>query len=113
VTSYAVALPTVLCQTLNSGTELAVLVTNKWIMPALWQRLFFSRIWINETWQRRRLNYPLQIRVETSMQQNVSVNRQKVLVMTVYLSPNTPSDHWKSLIFPNLAGYSPKVCQIF
>jgi hypothetical protein len=32
------------------------------------------------------------------------VNGQKVLVVTVYVSPNTPSDNWKSLIFSNLAG---------
>jgi hypothetical protein len=31
----------------------------------------------------------------------------------VYVSPNTPSDNWKSLIFSNLAGYSPKACRIF
>jgi hypothetical protein len=31
----------------------------------------------------------------------------------VYVSPNTPSDYWKSLIFSNLTGYSPKVCKIF
>jgi hypothetical protein len=41
------------------------------------------------------------------------VNGQKVLVVTVYLSPNTPSEDWKSLIFYNLAGYSPKVCEMF
>jgi hypothetical protein len=41
------------------------------------------------------------------------VNGQKVLVVTVYISPNTPSDDWKSLIFSNLAGYSPKVCKMF
>jgi hypothetical protein len=35
-----------------------------------------------------------------------------VLVLTVYVSPNTPSDEWKSLIFSNLAGYSPKVCKM-
>jgi hypothetical protein len=38
------------------------------------------------------------------------VNGQKVLVVTVYVSPNTPSDEWKSLIFSNLAEYSPKMC---
>jgi hypothetical protein len=32
------------------------------------------------------------------------VNGQKMLVVTVYVSPNTPSDNWKSLIFSNLAG---------
>jgi hypothetical protein len=37
---------------------------------------------------------------------------QKVLVVTVYVSPNTPSDDWKSVIFYNLAGYSPKLCKI-
>jgi hypothetical protein len=41
------------------------------------------------------------------------VNGQKVLVVTVYVSPNTRSDDWKSLIFSNLAEYSPKVCKIF
>jgi exonuclease III len=41
------------------------------------------------------------------------VNGQKVLVVTVYVSPNTPSDSWKSFIFSNLAGYSPKVCRMF
>jgi hypothetical protein len=34
------------------------------------------------------------------------VNGQKVLVVTVYASPNTSSDDLKSLIFSNLAGYS-------
>jgi hypothetical protein len=37
----------------------------------------------------------------------------KVLVVTVYVSPNTPSYDWKSLIFSNLAGCSPKVCKTF
>jgi hypothetical protein len=41
------------------------------------------------------------------------VNGQKVLMATVYVSPNTPSDNWKSLIFFNLAGYSQKVCNMF
>jgi hypothetical protein len=41
------------------------------------------------------------------------VNGQNVLVVTVYVSQNTPSDDWKSLIFTNLAGYSPKVCKMF
>jgi hypothetical protein len=41
------------------------------------------------------------------------VNARKVLVVAVYVSPNTPSDDWKSLIFSNLDGYSPKVCKIF
>jgi hypothetical protein len=36
-----------------------------------------------------------------------------MLVMTVYISPNTSSDDWKSLIFSNLDGYSPKVCIMF
>jgi hypothetical protein len=36
-----------------------------------------------------------------------------VLVVTVYVSANTPSDDWESLIFSNLAGYSPKLCKIF
>jgi hypothetical protein len=35
------------------------------------------------------------------------VNGQKMLVVIVYVSPNTPSDDEKSLIFSNLAGYSP------
>jgi hypothetical protein len=42
-----------------------------------------------------------------------SVDGQKALMVTVYVSPNTPSDDWKSLIFSNLAGYSPKVCKLF
>jgi hypothetical protein len=41
------------------------------------------------------------------------VNGKKPLVVTVYVSPSTPSDDWKSLIFCNLAGYSPKVCKMF
>jgi hypothetical protein len=41
------------------------------------------------------------------------VNGQKVLVVAVYVSPNTPSDDWKCLIFYNLAGYSPKMCKMF
>jgi hypothetical protein len=41
------------------------------------------------------------------------VNGHEVLVVTVYVSLNTPSDNWKSLIFSNLAGYSPKVCKMF
>jgi hypothetical protein len=41
------------------------------------------------------------------------LNGQKVLVVTVYVSPNTPSDDLKWLKFPNLAGYSPKVCKMF
>jgi hypothetical protein len=41
------------------------------------------------------------------------VNGQKVLVVTVYVSPNTLSDDWKSLIFSNLAGYSSEVCKMF
>jgi hypothetical protein len=40
-------------------------------------------------------------------------NGQKVPVVAVYVSPNTPSDSWKSLIFSNLAGYFPKVCTMF
>jgi hypothetical protein len=36
-----------------------------------------------------------------------------VLVVAVYISPNTPSDDWKSLIFSNLAGFPPKLCKIF
>jgi hypothetical protein len=40
------------------------------------------------------------------------VNGQKVLVVTVCVSPNTSSDNWKSLIFSNLAGYSPKVSKM-
>jgi hypothetical protein len=38
------------------------------------------------------------------------VSGQKVLVVTVYESPNTLSDDWKSLIVSNL---SPKLCKIF
>jgi hypothetical protein len=45
--------------------------------------------------------------------QQCPVNGQKVLVVTVYVSPNTPSGDWKSSIFSNLAGYSPKVCKMF
>jgi hypothetical protein len=45
--------------------------------------------------------------------QQCPVNGQKVLVVAVYVSPNTPSDDWKSLICSNLAGYSPKVCKMF
>jgi hypothetical protein len=41
------------------------------------------------------------------------VNRQEGLVVTVYVSRNTPSDDWKSLIFSNLTVYSPKVCKMF
>jgi hypothetical protein len=41
------------------------------------------------------------------------VNGQKVLVVAVYVSPNTPSDDSKSLIFSNLAGYSLKLCNMF
>jgi hypothetical protein len=41
------------------------------------------------------------------------VNGQKALVVTVYVSPNPPSDDWKSLILSNLAGYFPRVCKIF
>jgi hypothetical protein len=41
------------------------------------------------------------------------VNGQKALVVTVYVSSNTPSDDWKSLIFSNLTRYSPKVCKMF
>jgi hypothetical protein len=41
------------------------------------------------------------------------VNGQKVLVVTVYVSPNTPSNNWKYLTFCNLAGYSPKVYKMF
>jgi exonuclease III len=40
-------------------------------------------------------------------------NRQKVLVVTVYVSPNNSSDDWNSLIFSNLDRYSPKVCNMF
>jgi hypothetical protein len=36
-----------------------------------------------------------------------------LLVVTMYVSPNTPSDDWKSLIFYNLAGYFPKVGEMF
>jgi hypothetical protein len=41
------------------------------------------------------------------------VSGKKVLVVTVYVSANTPSDEWKSLIFSNLGGYSPKLCKLF
>jgi hypothetical protein len=41
------------------------------------------------------------------------VNGQKILVVTVYVSPNTPSYGCKSLIFSNLDGYSQKVCKMF
>jgi hypothetical protein len=34
-------------------------------------------------------------------------------MVTVYESPNTPSDVWKFSIFSILAGYSPKVCTMF
>jgi hypothetical protein len=40
------------------------------------------------------------------------VNGQKVLVVTVHVSPNTPWDDWKSLTFSNLARYSQKVCKM-
>jgi hypothetical protein len=36
-----------------------------------------------------------------------------VLLVTVCVSPNAPNDDWKSLIFSNLAGYSPEVCKMF
>jgi hypothetical protein len=36
-----------------------------------------------------------------------------VLVVTVYVSPSTPGDNRKSLIFSNLAGYSPEKCKMF
>jgi endonuclease/exonuclease/phosphatase (EEP) superfamily protein YafD len=38
------------------------------------------------------------------------VNGRRMLVVIVYVSPNTPSD---DLIFSNLAGYSPNVCKMF
>jgi hypothetical protein len=41
------------------------------------------------------------------------VNGQNVLLVTVYVSPNTPRVDFKSLIFSNLAGHSPKVCKMF
>jgi hypothetical protein len=41
------------------------------------------------------------------------VNEQEVLLVTVHVSPDTPSDDWKSLIFSTLSGYSAKVCEIF
>jgi hypothetical protein len=41
------------------------------------------------------------------------VNGQKALVVTVYVSPNVPRDDWKSLIFSNLTGCSPRVCKMF
>jgi hypothetical protein len=40
-------------------------------------------------------------------------NGQKVLTVIVHVPPNTPSDDWTSLIFSNLTGYSPKVCEMF
>jgi hypothetical protein len=45
--------------------------------------------------------------------QQCPVNGQKVLVVPVYVSQNTPSDDWKSSIFSNMAGYSPKLCKMF
>jgi hypothetical protein len=36
-----------------------------------------------------------------------------VLVVTVCISLNIPSNDWKSLILSNLAGYSPNVCKMF
>jgi hypothetical protein len=41
------------------------------------------------------------------------VNGKKALVVSACVAPNTPSDDWKSLIFPNLAGHSPKLFKIF
>jgi hypothetical protein len=40
------------------------------------------------------------------------VNGRNAPVMTVYVSPSTPSDDWKSLRFSNLDGRSPKVCKM-
>jgi hypothetical protein len=37
------------------------------------------------------------------------VNGQKLLVVTVYVSPNSPSDDSKSLIFSKMAGCSPSL----
>jgi hypothetical protein len=31
----------------------------------------------------------------------------------LYISPDTPSEDWKSLKYCNLAGYSPEVCRMF
>jgi hypothetical protein len=41
------------------------------------------------------------------------VNGQNMLVVTVYMSPNIPSDDWKVFMFSNFAGYSPKLCKMF
>jgi hypothetical protein len=41
------------------------------------------------------------------------VNGRKVLVVTVYVPANTPKSDCNSLIFSNLAGYSPNVCRMF
>jgi hypothetical protein len=70
VTSYTASLPAILRHPLNSGIELAVFVTkmdnaNTMATPHLLMELG------KKTWQRRRLNYLLQIRVETSVQQCV------------------------------------------
>jgi hypothetical protein len=40
------------------------------------------------------------------------VNARKVRVVTMYVSPNTPSYVWKSLIFLSLYGYSSIVCEM-
>jgi hypothetical protein len=108
--SHTASLPIVLCHSLNSGIELAVFVTNKWIINA-----------ISVAMPHLLMNLDKQNMVKTSFKLPASdscgdvcaaeclVNGQKVLVVTVYVSPNTPSDNWKSLIFSNLAGYSPKV----
>jgi hypothetical protein len=45
--------------------------------------------------------------------QQCPVNAQKVLVVTTYVPSNTPSNDWKSLIFSNLVGYSPKMFKMF
>jgi hypothetical protein len=37
----------------------------------------------------------------------------RVLVVTVYVSPNVPRDNLKFLIFSNVAEYSPKLCNLF
>jgi hypothetical protein len=112
VTSYVASLPILLRHPLNNGIELAVFVANKWITPPLRQRLIFSCSWLNKTWQRRRLNTCFRF-VWRRLCSNDLVNGQKMLVVTVYVSPNTSSDDWKSLIFSNLVGYSPKVCKMF
>jgi hypothetical protein len=47
--------------------------------------------WINKPWQRRRLNYLLQIHVDESAAECL-VNGRKALVVTVHVSPAILSD---------------------